>query len=133
MIRVLLIGQVPETVDFTNPNLPYGFSVETIKKSLDAALQSMTARGWTADLLQVTPDDATGSTTTAWLSSHEPYDCVVIGAGIRIPSNNLEFFEAVVNAVHHAAPKSHIGFNTRPEETADIVARLLERHRRSCG
>src|SRR5215472_16702591 len=31
------------------------------------------------------------------------YDCVVIGAGVRLPPSRLVLFEAVVNAVHRTA------------------------------
>jgi hypothetical protein len=50
------------------------------------------------------------------------YDCVVIGAGIRLPPPSLSVFEAVINAVHRAAPDAAIAFNTRPEDTADAAA-----------
>jgi len=42
---------------------------------------------------------------------------VVIGAGVRLPPSRLGVFEAVVNAVHRAAPRAAIAFNTRPEDT----------------
>jgi hypothetical protein len=35
----------------------------------------------------------------------------------------LLLFEAVINAVHRAAPSAFIAFNTRPEDTADAAAR----------
>ena len=54
------------------------------------------------------------------------YDCVVIGAGIRLPPPSLSVFEAVINAVHRAAPDAAIAFNTRPEDTADAAARWLK-------
>ncbi|MFF3499445.1 hypothetical protein [Streptomyces sp. NPDC003247] len=126
MTRVLLIGQVPETVDFTAPDLPYGFTVDTIKDSLTVSLKQLTDRGWDGDLLQVMPDETAAPRIGEWLQAHEPYDCIVIGAGIRLPPKNLLFFENVINAVHRSAPHSTIGFNTRPEETADAAARLLE-------
>jgi len=53
------------------------------------------------------------------------YACVVIGAGIRLPSQGLALFEAVVNAVHRAAPGAAIAFNTRPDDSADAAARWL--------
>jgi hypothetical protein len=53
------------------------------------------------------------------------YACVVIGAGIRLPPKGLALFEAVVNAVHRAAPAAVIAFNTVPEDSADAVARWL--------
>jgi hypothetical protein len=54
-----------------------------------------------------------------------PYDCVVIGGGLRIPPKSLALFETVVNIIHKAAPKAAIAFNTRPEDTADAAARHL--------
>ena len=53
------------------------------------------------------------------------YACVVIGAGVRVPPQSLAVFEAVVNAVHKAAPAAVIAFNTRPEDSADAAARWL--------
>ena len=53
-------------------------------------------------------------------------DCVVIGAGIRLPPHSLSKFEAVINAVHRAAPDAAIAFNTRPEDSADAAARWLK-------
>ena len=53
------------------------------------------------------------------------YDCVVIGAGVRMPPRGLAIFEAVLNAVHKGAPGAVIAFNTRPEDSADAAARLL--------
>jgi hypothetical protein len=56
----------------------------------------------------------------------QAYDCVVIGAGIRLPPPSLSLFETVINAVHRAAPAAAIAFNTRPEDTADAAARWLK-------
>ena len=54
------------------------------------------------------------------------YDCVVIGAGIRLPPHSLAMFEAVINTVHRGAPGTAIAFNTRPEDSADAAARWLQ-------
>ena len=43
--------------------------------------------------------------------------CVVIGAGVRLPPSRLVLFEALVDAIHRAAPSAAIAFNTRPEDT----------------
>jgi hypothetical protein len=56
----------------------------------------------------------------------QAYDCVVIGASIRLPPHSLSMFEAVINAVHRAAPSAAIAFNTRPEDSADAAARWLK-------
>ena len=54
------------------------------------------------------------------------YDCVVIGAGIRLPPKSLSLLETAINAVHKAAPYASIAFNTRPEDSAEAAARWLQ-------
>ena len=60
-----------------------------------------------------------------WNVTSANYACVVIGAGVRLPLQRLADFEAVVNAIHRAAPAATIAFNTRPEDSADAAARWL--------
>lgn len=55
-----------------------------------------------------------------------PYDCVVIGGGLRLPPKSLALFETVVNIIHKTVPNATIAFNTRPEDTADAAARQLK-------
>jgi hypothetical protein len=54
------------------------------------------------------------------------YDCVVIGGGVRLPPKSLWLFEALINAVHKAAPEAVIAFNTTPADTAEAAARRLK-------
>ena len=53
------------------------------------------------------------------------YDCVVVGAGVRLPPRSLALVEVVINAIHKAAPGAAIAFNTRPDDSADAAARWL--------
>lgn len=124
MARVLLVGYEPETVDFSNPALPPGMSVEKIRAGIALALKQMTDRGWEGDLCLIRPDETAVQTVERHLASAN-YACVVIGAGVRLPPQSLALFEAVVNAVRRAAPAAAIAFNTRPEDSADAAARWL--------
>ena len=124
MARVLLVGYEPETVDFSNPALPPGMSVEKIRAGIALALEQMTDRGWEGDLCLIRPDETAAQTVERHLAAAN-YACVVIGAGVRLPPQGLALFEAVVNAVHRAAPAAAIAFNTRPEDSADAAARWL--------
>jgi len=124
MTRVLFVGQQPETVDFTDPTLPPGMTAEKIHAGIDVALKQMSDRGWGVDLCLIQPDETAGRDVERRLSA-QSYDCVVIGAGIRLPPRSLPIFEAVINAVHRAAPGAVIAFNTRPEDSADAAARWL--------
>ena len=124
MNRVLLVGYDPETVDFSDPALPPGMTAEKIHAGVQVALKQMVARGWEADVCFIRPDQTASQTVERQLAS-KPYACVVVGAGVRLPPKRLALFEAVINAIHRAAPASAIAFNTRPEDSADAAARWL--------
>ena len=124
MTRVLLVGYEPETVDFSNPALPPGMTVEKIRAGVALALKQMKERGWEGDVCYIRPDGTAGQTVERHLASAD-YDCVVIGAGVRLPPQSLAVFETVVNAIHRTAPTVTIAFNTRPEDSADAAARWL--------
>jgi hypothetical protein len=125
MTRVLFVGQQPETVDFTDPILPPGMNAEKIHGGIALALKQMAERGWHADVCLVKPDETAGPEVERRLKV-QAYDCMVIGAGIRLPPHSLSMFEAVINGVHRAAPGATIAFNTHPEDSADAAARWLQ-------
>jgi hypothetical protein len=124
MKRVLFIGFDPATVDFSDPALPPGMTVEKIQAGIDAALADFLARGWDARLCLIKPDETALPTIESWLA-RESYDCVVVGAGVRLPPSRLILFEAVLNAVHRRAPQAAIAFNTRPEDSGAAAARWI--------
>jgi hypothetical protein len=125
MKSVLFIGQQPETVDFTDPMIPPGFDAEKIHAGIAVALKQVAERGWHVELCLIRPDETAGPKVERMLAA-EAYDCVVIGAGIRLPPRSLWLFETIINAVHRAAPGATIAFNTHPEDSADAAARWLQ-------
>ena len=126
MIRILFVGQKPETVDFSDPSLPPGFDADKINAGIAVAVEKITERGWQGDTCMITPDEA-GRTMLEQQLKAGNFDCVVIGGGLRLPPKGLALFETVVNIIHKGAPNAAIAFNTRPEDTADAAARQLER------
>jgi hypothetical protein len=124
MKRVVLIGFDPATVDFSDPALPSGMTAEKIHAGIKLALADFAARGWRAESCFIHPDKTAVPTVENCLAGHD-YDCVVIGAGLRLPPNRLALFEAVVNAVHLAAPRAAIAFNTSPEDSGAAAARWI--------
>jgi len=124
MTRILLVGYDRETVDFTDPALPPGMTVEKVHAGIAVALKQFTERGWESDLCFIRPDETAGPTAERQLRSTS-YDCVVIGAGVRLPPRGLAIFEVVINAVRKATPDATIAFNTRPDDSADAAARGL--------
>src|SRR5512142_1979083 len=124
MTRILLLGYDPETVDFSDPALPPGMTVEKINAGIAVALKQFADRGWEGDVGFIRPDESAGPTVQRLLAS-KTYDCVVIGAGVRLLPKLLTTFEVVINAVRKAAPGTAIAFNTRPEDSAQAAARWL--------
>ena len=124
MTRILFVGQKPETVDFSDPSLPPGFNAEKINAGIALGVRKIEERGWQADTCMITPD-AAGYAMLKDALAKGPFDCVVIGGGLRLPPSNLRLFETVVNIIHKIAPGAAIAFNTKPEDTADAAARQL--------
>ena len=124
MKRVLLVGYDPEAVDYSDPALPPGMNAAKIFAGVEVALKQMADRGWEAEVCYIRPDRTAGPAVERALAA-KPYDCVVIGAGVRLPPKSLTLFEAIVNAIRRAAPAAAIAFNTRPDDTADAAARWL--------
>src|SRR6476469_2292246 len=90
-------------------------TVDKVRSGIETALKQFAERGWEVDVGFIRPDETAGPTVERQLAS-TTYDCVVIGAGVRLPPRRLAVFESVINAVHKATPGAAIAFNTRPEE-----------------
>jgi hypothetical protein len=125
MARILLVGLDPDTVDYSDPALPPGMNAEKVRAGIAVAVQQFTERGWESDLGYIHADDTAGPTVAALLRSAN-YDCVVIGAGVRLPPRHLALLEALIHTIRHAAPGAAIAFNTRPDDSAVAAARGLE-------
>ena len=125
MKRILFVGQAPETVDYTDPAIPPGLNAEKINAGIAIAASKIAERGWQGDLCMIAPDDSAGPALEKQLA-RAAYDCVVIGAGLRLPPKSLLLFERVVNVVRRSAPNAAIAFNTRPEDSAEAAARWLD-------
>ena len=124
MTRVLLLGLDPETVDFSDPALPPGMNAEKVRAGIAVAQKQFAERGWEGDIGMIRPDETAGPTVERLLAS-KSYDCVVVGAGVRLPPRGLALFETVINAIRKAAPDTAIAFNTRPDDSADAAARWV--------
>lgn len=121
---VLIIGQDPDTVDFSDPAVPPGTTAAKIRAGLEAAQKQLRDLGHRADLVFTDRGETAEAVIEEQLSGNT-YDCVVIGAGIRTVPSSLMLFEKIVNAVHRSAPQAAIAFNTRPDDTAEAAVRWL--------
>jgi hypothetical protein len=124
MMRVLFVGQIPETVDYSDPALPPGLNAEKIYAGIGVAAAKIAEKGWLGDICNIAPDDGGIATLEKQLAT-TTYDCVVVGGGLRLPPKGLLMFEKVVNSIHKTAPGAAIAFNTRPEDTAEAADRWV--------
>lgn len=116
MTRVLVIGYDPDSVDFTDPALPRGVDAEKMRAGVALGMRQMRDRGWQAEHCDIWPDANAVPTVERQLASAS-YDCIVIGAGVRLSSRHPEVFEA--------APGAKISFNAAQDDIPEAAARLL--------
>lgn len=122
-MRVLMVGETAETADFADPAIPPGMTAEKIRAGIDLAMSDMRGRGWEPVLALVPPDVEAACAQVREALGAGPYDCVVIGGGLRLPRSRVAVFESLVNLVRREAPQAALAFNTSPESTADAAAR----------
>ena len=99
-------------------------TAEKIHAGIAAAMKQFAERGWEADLGLIRPDETAGPDVERLVAAKH-YDCVVIGAGVRLPPRMLSLLEVVINTIRKAAPGAAIAFNTHPGDSADAAARWL--------
>src|SRR4051812_12514272 len=116
---VIIIGIVPELVDFT----PFpGMNAEKVHAGTAAQVAKLRELGFAAQHCFLDLGETAEAVLAAKLAE-ERFDCVVIGAGIRNSPALLVLFEKVLNLIHQRAPQAKICFNTSPNDTVDAVQR----------
>ncbi|WP_207476141.1 hypothetical protein [Arenibaculum pallidiluteum] len=124
--RVLIIGEEPGMVDFSDPAIPPGMDADKIRAGLNTAMDELRANGREVDLVLTTSEDAAAGEVAAALEG-KAYDCIVVGAGLRVVPRMTGTFEAVLNAVREHAPQARLAFNSAPEDSAPAAERQLAR------
>lgn len=114
---VLVIGLDPYRV-------PGPWDPKPVADGIEAGRARFLAHGVMAEfrLLGLDGSDDVEAVVTVALNAG-PWECVVIGGGVR---NDLLLFERVINLVHRHAASAAIAFNASPEGTYDAAARWLK-------
>jgi hypothetical protein len=110
MTRVLLVGLDPETFDFSDPALPPGMTAEKVQAGIAVAVKQFTERGWESDIGMIRPDETAGPAAERQLRVAK-YDCVVIGAGVRLPPRHLHCWKSS-STIRKGGAGAAIAFNT---------------------
>ena len=117
-----------------------GIGIDT--KLIDVNLATTT--GWDASRVQAAAQNAIGrlmdlgyevqscfvdlgetaESVVSDILSREKFDCIMVGAGVRLLPQHTVLFEKIINAIHQKAPPStKICFNTNPSDTVEAVLR----------
>jgi hypothetical protein len=116
---VLVIGMLPELVDFTS--FP-GLTAEKVRAGISAQLAALGELGYAAEGCYVDRGETAEAVLRALLAERD-FACIVVGAGIRTAPPHFLLFEKVINILHEHAPRAKIAFNTNPTDTVDAVRR----------
>ena len=120
--QVLLIGFEPTTLDFSSfPNFNAEKVMEGLKKGQEKGLEL----GYDIEICLIKPDGTDIDMISQKLSNSK-FDCILIGAGIRVSPEYFLLFEKVVNIVHQKASSSIICFNTNPNDSLEAIQRGFE-------
>jgi hypothetical protein len=115
--QVLVIGLDPYRV-------PGPWDPKPVADAIEIGRARFAERGVGAEFCLVGLDgsDDIEAVITAALRT-QPWECVVIGGGVR---NDLDLFERVVNLVHRHAPGAAIALNATPSDTIEAAARWVK-------
>ena len=123
--KVLVIGLDPDFVDFSAPQIAAsGITADKIRAGLEGDGERLNGLGYQTDILWIDDGDTAERVLRDRLGQSR-YDAVLIGAGLRTLPPYALLFEALVNAVHEAAPQARFAFNTNPADTAQAVQRVV--------
>jgi hypothetical protein len=123
---VLIVGLQPDLIDFSEPDYAAypGMTASKVTAGLNADVESLNRMGYSATLCLTDLGETSEATVAAALAT-QPYDCVMIGAGVRTIGKNFPLFEKLVNVVHQNAPQAKICFNTGPTDSLAAVQRWI--------
>jgi hypothetical protein len=122
--RVLLVGLEPDIVDYSKSPVP-GLTAAKVRAAVEADSAKLESLGYSVKSLYVDDGKTAEATLTKALASGG-FDCIMIGAGLRIVPPYFLLFEKLINVIHRHAPVStKLCFNTNPADTADAVQRWV--------
>jgi hypothetical protein len=122
--KVLFIGIDPKLIDFSlatatgwDANRVHAAAQDANKRLMELGFEVRTCLGDFGETAESVVSD---------MLSRERFDCIMIGAGLRVILQNTLLFEKIINTIHQKAPpSSKICFNTNPSDTVEAVLRWM--------
>jgi hypothetical protein len=125
--KVLFLGIDPKLID-VNLATTTGWDAIRVKAVAQEANNKLTELGYEVQNCLVDLGETAESVVSEALSG-EKFECIMIGAGVRILPQHTILFEKIINAIHqNAPPSSKICFNTNPSDTVEAVLRWVARN-----
>ena len=121
---VLVVGLDPTLIDFTQPGYMPGMTAEKVFQGIKSSETQLTDLGYEVRTC-LTDFGETAETVVENELKQKPWDCVLIGAGVRTVPSNFILFEKLVNVVHAHAPRAKMCFNQLPADIGESVRRWV--------
>ncbi|MGV8107770.1 MAG: hypothetical protein ACP5OH_08375 [Nitrososphaerota archaeon] len=122
--KVLLLGIDPKFID-VNLATSTGWDANRVKAVAQEENNKLTDLGYEPQICFIDLGETAESVISDRLS-RENFDCIMIGAGVRLVPQHTILFEKLINAVHQKTPpSSKICFNTNPGDSSEAVLRWV--------
>jgi hypothetical protein len=123
MKKVIFIGIDPKFID-VKLAASTGWDTDRVKQAGQEQINKLREYGYEVQNCFVDLGETAQNAVSDALSG-EKFDCIMIGAGVRMVPQHTVLFEKIINAVHQKAPYSKISFNTNPGDSAEAVLRWV--------
>jgi hypothetical protein len=121
---VLVVGLDPTLIDFSGPGYAPGMNAEKVFAGIKSSEDELTSLGYGVQTC-LTDFGETAEAVVKSQLKQRPWDCVLIGAGVRVNPSNFILFEKLVNVVHEHAPQAKMSFNQLPHDIGASVQRWI--------
>lgn len=122
---VLIVGEDPELIDFSAPDIPPGMNAQKVWDGVASSRERLEGLGYETRIL-LTRDAASIDALVAKELHDNRYDVIVVGAGLRLLPTMAEHFERLINALHEKAPQAKLAFNSQPGDSDRAALRWLK-------
>jgi hypothetical protein len=123
--KVLFLGIDPKLIDSSIANSAGGWDADRVKAVAQDANKRLSELGYEVQHCLVDLGETAERVVSDTLS-REKFDCIMVGAGVRILPQHTFVFEKIMNVIHQKTPpSSKICFNTNPSDTVEAVLRWV--------
>lgn len=122
--NILVVGLDPTLIDFSEPGYPPGLDADKVFAGIKSSEEELTRLGYNVQTCLTDFGEMAEAVVRNDLKQ-KPWDCVLIGAGVRTVPSNFLLFEKLVNVVHEHAPQARMCFNQLPADIGASVKRWV--------